>query len=296
MRYVYFTLWIAGISLVVWIVAYLYFPISVFDIKTFGSTITTLAGSDTLSASRSVINTNFSNLNSDKIETSNIDTCAEIAPLGTLETGTCGSVVFSTSPAITTPTLTSPAFAGTATGLLTVAFASTTGITASSYGNFATVLGVASTTPAFRFGVGAAGADFYIDSIGKVVALDTTNSWSGRLSPTRAFALTTGTTTVWAATTTGAYVPYLTMPFAGTLRTVSCTASSTQAFLGVSPLINTTVTTPSYFVASSTEGIMKFTGSNTFSLGDVIGMLVGTTTTDISAKSISCTFTVTETP
>lgn len=34
----------------------------------FGSTITTILGSDTLSGSRSVINTNFSNLNTDKLE------------------------------------------------------------------------------------------------------------------------------------------------------------------------------------------------------------------------------------
>jgi len=38
------------------------------------TTITTIAGSDGISPSRTVINTNFSNLNSDKIETSVIDT------------------------------------------------------------------------------------------------------------------------------------------------------------------------------------------------------------------------------
>lgn len=44
-------------------------PVTVDDLEasdpTFGATITTIAGSDTLSASRSVINTNFSNLNAD---------------------------------------------------------------------------------------------------------------------------------------------------------------------------------------------------------------------------------------
>lgn len=42
--------------------------------QVLGSTITTIAGSDTLSASRSVINTNFSNLNTDKIELSGSNT------------------------------------------------------------------------------------------------------------------------------------------------------------------------------------------------------------------------------
>ena len=38
------------------------------------STITTINGSDTITSSRTVINTNFSNLNADKIETSVLDT------------------------------------------------------------------------------------------------------------------------------------------------------------------------------------------------------------------------------
>jgi len=38
------------------------------------STITTINGSDTITSSRTVINTNFANLNADKIETSVLDT------------------------------------------------------------------------------------------------------------------------------------------------------------------------------------------------------------------------------
>ena len=49
---------------------YLWFPVSLFDARTLGSTITTIAAGDTLSSSRSVINTNFSNLNTDKFELS----------------------------------------------------------------------------------------------------------------------------------------------------------------------------------------------------------------------------------
>jgi hypothetical protein len=64
-----------------------------------GSTITTINGSDTLKNSRSVINTNFSNLNSDKIETSatslplittlsGLTTAGSLSTIGTITTGT----------------------------------------------------------------------------------------------------------------------------------------------------------------------------------------------------------------
>lgn len=117
------------IAAVVWVMMYLYFPVSMFDTQAFGSTITTIAAGDTLSASRSVINTNFSNLNTDKLETTNIDTCAEVAALGSLETGTCGSLVLSVSP--------------TLTGTATLANASTT-----------------NTSVSTGFKVGANGSDF----------------------------------------------------------------------------------------------------------------------------------------
>lgn len=62
------------ISIVVVILFYLYFPLSWLDYfvkvsRIFGSTITTINGTDTLSSSRAVINTNFSNLNTDKLQT-----------------------------------------------------------------------------------------------------------------------------------------------------------------------------------------------------------------------------------
>lgn len=59
---------------------------------TLGVTITTIAGTDTLSASRSVINTNFSNLNDGKIENSTtsvkaITTLENLVSIGTITTG-----------------------------------------------------------------------------------------------------------------------------------------------------------------------------------------------------------------
>lgn len=74
--------------------AYKYMPLSWLDteVTNLGSTITTINGSDTLSASRSVINTNFSNLNADKAETTvtslaSLTSAASLATIGTITTG-----------------------------------------------------------------------------------------------------------------------------------------------------------------------------------------------------------------
>lgn len=60
--------------------------------KKFGATITTINGSDTISSSRAVINTNFSNLNSDKMEVSttsvkSITTLSNLTTVGTITSG-----------------------------------------------------------------------------------------------------------------------------------------------------------------------------------------------------------------
>lgn len=121
-------------------------------------------------------------------------------------------------------------------------------------------------------------------------------TYGGVISPLRGFVLSTATTTTWTASTTNsAYTPMMTMPFTGILRNVICSATSTQAFLGINIFINSTAVAPSYFVASSSEGTIAFTGANTFVPGDVIGMNVGTSTTDTNAKSVSCTLQATQT-
>lgn len=61
-----------------------------------GATVTSLAGSDTLKNSRTVINTNFTNLNNDKIETSTtslplITTLSGLSAVGTITSGTWAS-------------------------------------------------------------------------------------------------------------------------------------------------------------------------------------------------------------
>lgn len=156
---------------------------------------------------------------------------------------------------------------------------------------------VASTSPVRTFSVhgnAIVSGDVFL---GATTSATTSEQYLGRISPWRYLSLSTATSTTWTASTTGsAYTPFITAPFSGTIRDVSCTASSTSAFLGVAPFIGTTPTTPSYFVASSTVGRVSFTASNTFTVGQTIGMNVGTTTTDANAKSISCSFRVTETP
>ena len=72
------------VVLVIMLGVYKYVPVKWLDTSpglSFGTSITTIAGTDTLSASRSVINTNFSNLNSGKIEVGT----TSVASITTLE-------------------------------------------------------------------------------------------------------------------------------------------------------------------------------------------------------------------
>lgn len=82
-----------------------YMPLSYFpDViqRTFGSTILTIQGTDTISSSRSVINANFLALNTDKIEATvtslaSLTSAAVLATVGTITSGTWhGGIVFPT--------------------------------------------------------------------------------------------------------------------------------------------------------------------------------------------------------
>ena len=73
---------------------YNYVPFSLFETQSHkvGSTITTIAGGDTISSSRSTINTNFTNLNAGKIENSTtsvaaITTLSNLVTTGALSSG-----------------------------------------------------------------------------------------------------------------------------------------------------------------------------------------------------------------
>src|SRR3990167_941477 len=89
-----------GITISGLIGAYNYLPLNFIDFGSnkLGSTITSIAGTDTISGSRSVINTNFSNLDRDKMEVSTtsvasittlagLTSAASLATVGTITTG-----------------------------------------------------------------------------------------------------------------------------------------------------------------------------------------------------------------
>jgi hypothetical protein len=131
---------------------------------------------------------------------------------------------------------------------------------------------------------------FYVDSNGRIQGKDTTNAWSGVISPTRTLVLQTGTTTTFTSTTSGAYIPKAVAPFAGTIRNAQCATDA--GFLNVD-IYHTSTHLPLLLGASSTAGVWAFSSNNTFTKGEVIYMSAGTTTTSL-ATSISCSLSVTE--
>ena len=91
---------VVAVSAITWVGMYLWFPVSIFDTKTLGSTITTIAAGDTLSASRSVINTNFSNLNTDKFELSDWYATTSANQLTDIGNQTSFSITFASTTAL----------------------------------------------------------------------------------------------------------------------------------------------------------------------------------------------------
>lgn len=92
------------ISVAITVGIYQYVPLSVWETlptfqqqeKKLGSTIVTIAGTDTISGSRTTINDNFTSLNSGKIENSttsvaSITTLSNLVTVGTLTSGSLGS-------------------------------------------------------------------------------------------------------------------------------------------------------------------------------------------------------------
>jgi len=83
-------------------VSYCKFSLPCYLESKFGATITTINASDKISDSRSVINTNFSNLNTDKMEvsTTSVDSITaldNLSSVGTITSGTFNGSVFGTS-------------------------------------------------------------------------------------------------------------------------------------------------------------------------------------------------------
>ena len=89
-------------SLATFIGAYKYLPLGFFEhAQLLGATaITTIQGSDTLSASRTTINNNFSSLNANKVEVEDLaatTSLTALAEIGTITTGTWNASIISTA-------------------------------------------------------------------------------------------------------------------------------------------------------------------------------------------------------
>lgn len=198
-------------------------------------------------------------------------------------------------------------FSGTYNG----STARTIGLNLSSTNNWLTAIAVGTTTPWGALSVSTTTSQntlplfvvgsstnsnipLQVNGFGKTVGNDQVNSFVGVLSPTHRLVLSTGTTTAWTASTTNsAYSPFITAPFSGTVRQVYCLTDA--SFVGVNIQVNGSNIAPSYFVASTTPGVVPFTSGNTFTRGQKILANFGTTTTATTLE-VSCTLDFTETP
>ena len=208
--------------------AYNYVPLSWFEVSsvnTLGSSITTIAATDTLKDSRAVINTNFTNLNNGKIENSTtsvaaITTLSNLSSIGTITTGVwTGTTILPANGGTGSTTLSSnQVLLGNGTGnIAPVSGWGTTGQFLTSNGGvlaptwttsavdqainytwtgqhtFASKVGVGSTTPYALFSVHASSTAS--QSLLFSVASSTASATSTLLSVTRAGMLGVGTTT-----------------------------------------------------------------------------------------------------
>ena len=130
---------------------------------------------------------------------------------------------------------------------------------------------------------------FYIDGAGRIQGKDTTNAWSGVISPTRGLVFSSATTTAWTATSSGAYTNTIVAPFAGTIRNTRCVTDT--GTLNVQVAIAST--NLALLNASTTVGNFSFTANNTFTAGQNITMVAGTPAS--TPTSVNCTLGVTET-
>jgi hypothetical protein len=131
---------------------------------------------------------------------------------------------------------------------------------------------------------------FYVDSTGHITAKDTVSGYSGVVSPLRCVPFTLATTTAWTATTSGAYIAKVVMPFAGTIRNVRPSTDVGTLWLD---LYHTT-THLSLVQASTTIGTYSFTANNTVTAGEILYASAGTPAT--APTRLDGTVCMTETP
>jgi hypothetical protein len=266
------------VTLVIWN----YVPANWLDItaQNLGSTITTIQGSDTISASRSVINTNFANLNTDKLESGST---ASALTIGTL-TLTNDLTVANGGTGVST-------FGGTNRILYTSAADTLASEAAFLYDQSLNKLTVdyASTTQASFSSRLFIPLNVVIGTDGEITADDTSGQFrfdSGsaeRVIPSLytigfSFAsttLNTSTTTIYLA------------PARGQLTFVDALCDFNK-HMGISLYDGTN--RANFIIASSSIGTTTFSTNNTFNMGESIRVDVGTTTSANINVSGGCRF------
>lgn len=123
-------IFIASIVSIFWTLAvFKYAPLSWLETQAkhaLGSTITTILSTDRLSDSRAVINTNFSNLNTDKAETT-ATTLSSLSSIGTITTGVWNGTAIGVlygGTGTTSPTLNQIMFGNAGSGFKVIGFGS----------------------------------------------------------------------------------------------------------------------------------------------------------------------------
>jgi hypothetical protein len=114
------------------------------------------------------------------------------------------------------------------------------------------------------------------------------SGFTGRISPIKRLSYITATSTAWTATTSGAYLPPIIAPFAGTIQTAQC--STDAGTLNVD--IYHTTTHLTLFNASTTVGTITFSSNNTVTNGEKMYISAGTPAS--SPTVLSCTLSLTE--
>lgn len=154
----------------------------------------------------------------------------------------------------------------------------------------------ASTTLFSSFGTSYFGgtATSTFNSVGTLTLQDADNGYSAIATPTRYLTFAYGTSTTMTGTSSASASPSAVAPFAGTIKSVQCLATSTNAFINNSFYVGTTAVVPD-IVASNTLGVITPTSNNTFTKGQTITMLYGSSTASALNQGGNCTLSVIQT-
>ena len=287
MKHLFTFAWTLLAPLAVTLVIWNYVPADWLDLtaRNLGSTITTINGSDTISASRSVINTNFSNLNTDKLESGSTAAALTItsSTIGTLALGTDLGVAYGGTGLST--------FGGTNHILYTSAAGTLTSEAAFLYDQSLNKLTVdyASSTQGSFPGRLYIPRDIAIGTDGEVTIDDTSGQFrfdSGSAERVIPSLLTLGFSFASTSLNTSTTTLYL-GPSRGQITFVDAICDFSK-HMGVSLYDGTN--RANFIIASSSIGTTTFSTNNSFNMGEPIRVDVGTTTSAAINVSGGCRF------